>query len=45
MLEANPIEMGKDLERAIRGYLKSALPVSRNYPQLAAEICANPDVY
>ena len=38
MLEANPIEMGKDLERAIRGYLKSALPVSRNYPQLAAEI-------
>jgi ATP-dependent helicase YprA (DUF1998 family) len=38
MLETNPIELGKDLERAIRGYLKSALPVSRNYPQLAAEI-------
>lgn len=38
MIETNPIEMGKNLESAIRRYLKSALPVSRNYPKLAGAI-------
>jgi ATP-dependent helicase YprA (DUF1998 family) len=38
MIETNPIEMGRDLESAIRRYLRSALPISRNYPKLATEI-------
>lgn len=38
MIETNPITMGRGLEESIRRYLKSALPVSRNYPKLAGEI-------
>src|ERR1035441_9715228 len=36
--ETNPILIGRSLETSIRRYLRSALPVSRNYPRLAAEI-------
>src|SRR5688572_23743932 len=38
MIETNPVEISRSLEISIRRYLKSALPVSRNYPKLAAEI-------
>src|SRR4051794_17052111 len=38
MIETNPITMGQGLETSIRRYLRSALPVSRNYPKLTAEI-------
>lgn len=38
MIETNPITMGRGLEDSIRRYLKSALPVSRNYPKLLGEI-------
>src|SRR4051812_33850799 len=38
MIETNPIVMGRGLEKSIRRYLKSALPISRNYPKLASEI-------
>lgn len=38
MIETNPITMGQGLESSIRRYLRSALPVSRNYPKLSAEI-------
>jgi len=38
MTETNPIVIGRSLETSIRRYLRSALPVSRNYPRLGAEI-------
>src|SRR5262249_10863414 len=38
VMEMNPITIGGVLETNIRRYLKSALPVSRNYPNLRAEI-------
>jgi len=38
MKETNPIIVGRRLETSIRRYLRSALPVSRNYPRLAAEV-------
>ena len=38
MIETNPIAMGRSLETSIRRYLRSALPISRNYPKLAGEI-------
>jgi superfamily II DNA or RNA helicase len=38
MIETNPVEIGRSLEISIRRYLRSALPVSRNYPKLAGEI-------
>jgi ATP-dependent helicase YprA (DUF1998 family) len=38
MIETNPIHVAQGLETSIRRYLKSALPVSRNYPRLRAEI-------
>ena len=38
MIETNPIAMGHSLETSIRRYLRSALPISRNYPKLSGEI-------
>lgn len=38
MIETNPIQVAQGLETSIRRYLKSALPVSRKYPQLREEI-------
>ena len=38
MTEINPIAIGRSLETSIRRYLRSALPVSHNYPKLAGEI-------
>src|SRR2546422_3365432 len=38
MTETNPVEISRSLETSIRRYLRSALPVSRNYPKLAGEI-------
>jgi ATP-dependent helicase YprA (DUF1998 family) len=38
MNETNPITMGRNLETSVRRYLRSALPISRNYPKLAGEI-------
>jgi DEAD/DEAH box helicase len=38
MNETNPITMGRNLETSIRRYLKSALPISHNYPKLTGEI-------
>src|SRR3990170_4808747 len=38
MNKTNPITMGRSLETSIRRYLRSALPISRNYPKLAGEI-------
>lgn len=38
MNEASPIALGRALEEGIRRYLKSALPISRNYPTLSAEL-------
>lgn len=38
MTEINPIVIGRGLEANIRRYLRSALPVSRNYPKLRDEI-------
>ncbi len=38
MRESNPIDLGRRLETTIRRYLRSALPISRNYPKLANEI-------
>jgi ATP-dependent helicase YprA (DUF1998 family) len=36
--DKNPVTLGKQIEDSIRGYLKSALPVSRRYPRLRQEI-------
>src|SRR6266446_1377769 len=38
MTETNPIEISRSLEISIRRYLRSALPISRNYPKLTDEI-------
>src|SRR4051812_196710 len=38
MNETNPITLGRNLESSVRRYLRSALPISRNYPKLGAEI-------
>ena len=38
MTEINPILTGRNLEAGIRRYLRSALPVSRNYPRLAKDV-------
>ena len=38
MNEMNPIVTGRELEASIQRYLRSALPVSRNYPRLAAAV-------
>lgn len=38
MNETNPITLGRYIESGIRRYLKSALPISRNYPRLAQEV-------
>src|SRR5690349_10881291 len=38
MTEMNPIVTGRELEASIQRYLRSALPVSRNYPRLAEAV-------
>src|SRR5437764_15241581 len=38
MIETNPITLGQGIETSIRRYLRSALPISRNYPKLRGEI-------
>lgn len=38
MKEANPVTLSRSLEAIIRRYLRSALPISRKYPNLAREI-------
>jgi len=37
-IERNPVILGQQLESTVRGYLKSALPVSHRYPRLRKEI-------
>ena len=34
MTEQNPVLLGREIEATLRRYLRSALPVSRNYPRL-----------
>jgi len=34
MTERNPIQLGRELEDTLRRYLRTALPISRNFPQL-----------
>ncbi len=36
--DKNPVAFGQQIEDSIRGYLKSALPVSHRYPRLRQEI-------
>jgi ATP-dependent helicase YprA (DUF1998 family) len=36
--DTNPVAFGQQIEESIRGYLKSALPVSHRYPRLRQEI-------
>lgn len=36
--DRNPVAFGQQIEDSIRGYLKSALPVSHRYPRLRQEI-------
>jgi ATP-dependent helicase YprA (DUF1998 family) len=38
MIEINPITTGQSLEDGLRRYIRSALPVNRNYPRLNEEI-------
>lgn len=34
MTERNPIQLGRELEDTLRRYLRTALPISRNFPKL-----------
>jgi len=34
MTERNPIQLGRDLEATLRRYLRTALPINRNFPKL-----------
>ena len=34
MPEQDPVLLGQEIEATLRRYLRSALPISRNYPQL-----------
>lgn len=34
MNERNPIQLGRDLETTLRRYLRTALPINRNFPKL-----------
>jgi ATP-dependent helicase YprA (DUF1998 family) len=34
MTERNPISLGRELEETLRRYLRTALPISRNFPKL-----------
>ena len=38
MAEQNPILLGREIETTLRRYLRSALPVSRNYPRLREQL-------